>query len=116
EHLPGGLSEVVAITFTRKAAAELRAQAYRLFAGRATELADALAAASEDECEDVVCRLCRVREALGALDAACIDTIHGFCGRLLRADALAVGLPPDFVLIEERETDDLRRAFWQRYV
>ena len=70
----------------------------------------------EADREDAAVRLRRVREALTELDAACIDTIHGFCGRLLRSDALAVGLPPDFAVIEDREADDLRRAFWRRYV
>jgi len=102
------LGEVVAISFTRKAAAELRAQAYRGLAERSAKLAPV-----DDESHR---RHARLRHALARLDTTCIDTIHGFCGRILRAEALAVGLPPDFQILGEKEAREDLLAFWRRYV
>ena len=50
----------------------------------------------------------RLRE-LGALEqarateGAFISTIHGFCARLLRANALAAGIDPEFTVLDELE-------------
>src|SRR5579862_9479732 len=75
------VDSVLAITYTRKAAGELRSRirAALIEHGRA-ELA---------------------RE----LDGAWISTIHGFCARLLRANPFAVGIDPRF-----RELDDEQGA------
>ncbi len=43
-------------------------------------------------------------------EAASIGTIHGFCARLLRADPLAAGLAPSFVILEEATATRLRAA------
>jgi ATP-dependent helicase/nuclease subunit A len=103
------LSDVVAISFTRKAAAELRAQTYRGLAERSAQLAEATE-------PDGIRRHARLRGALARLDTVCIDTIHGFCGRILRAEALAIGLQPDYDVLGEKEAVEDRLAFWRRYV
>jgi ATP-dependent exoDNAse (exonuclease V) beta subunit len=79
------VDRVLAITFTEKAAAELKSRVrQRLLA--------------EGE-----------REAARQAEAAAISTIHGFCARILRANALAAGLDPDFRVLEE--TEAARLAF-----
>src|SRR5205823_11876207 len=80
---------ILTITFTEKAAAELR-DGIRM----------------------------RLRE-LGALDAArategaFISTIHGFCARVLRAHALAAGIDPAFVVVDELESVRLADAAFE---
>jgi ATP-dependent helicase/nuclease subunit A len=71
------VGSVLALTFTEKAASELRERVRRRF----TALGD-------DE---------HAREA----EAAWIGTIHGFCARVLRARPLAAGLDPRFVVLDE---------------
>ena len=71
------VGSVLALTFTEKAAGELRERVRRRF----TALGD-------DE---------HAREA----EAAWIGTIHGFCARVLRARPLAAGLDPRFIVLDE---------------
>jgi ATP-dependent helicase/nuclease subunit A len=69
--------ELLAITFTEKAAGELRARIRRRF----MELG--------------------ARDAARDMDGAWISTIHGFCARILRAHAVTAGLDPAFVVLDE---------------
>ncbi len=50
------------------------------------------------------------RELARDTESASIGTIHGFCARLLRADPLAAGLAPSFVILEEPTAARLRAA------
>ncbi len=77
------IHQLLAITFTDKAAQELL-----------TRIKDALFAEGFSE---------QARQA----DSAWISTIHGFCSRLLRENALEIGLDPEFKMISERETMEL---------
>ncbi len=70
------VGSVLALTFTEKAAGELRERIRRRFT-----------ALGEDE---------HAREA----QAAWIGTIHGFCARILRARPLAAGLDPRFTVLD----------------
>lgn len=76
-----GLDQILAITFTKDAAAEIRERV------RAALIAEGM-----DE------------QAL-AVDDAWISTIHGMCARILRAHALELGIDPEFTVIED--TDEL---------
>ncbi len=74
---------ILTITFTEKAAAEMRERIRR----RLRELdAD---------------------EAARATEGAFISTIHGFCARLLRAHALAAGLDPGFTVLDAPDAERL---------
>ncbi|MGI8662884.1 MAG: UvrD-helicase domain-containing protein [Acidimicrobiales bacterium] len=77
-------SELVAITFTEAAAAELR-----------DRIRGALERAARDEGRDPAERS-RCRDARRRLDEAVITTLHGFAQRILAEHPLEVGLPPRF--------------------
>lgn len=82
-----GLSplEVVAVTFTEKAAAELKSRIRERVRERAPEREDILA----------------------ELEAAQISTIHALCARVCREHPDEAGVPPDFEIL-----DQLRGSLW----
>jgi ATP-dependent helicase/nuclease subunit A len=75
---------ILAITFTERAAGELRARVRT----RLLELGE--------------------RQAARDTEAAFVGTFHGFCARLLRAHPLAAGLDPDFEIADEGRAARLR--------
>ncbi len=90
--LRGGadLDDIAAITFTEKAAAEMKARLRKAF----RELA---------EPKDLEA-MSRWRDYERRLDTARISTIHAFCMRLLKENALKLGLDPDFSLLSEPQS------------
>jgi ATP-dependent exoDNAse (exonuclease V) beta subunit len=79
---------ILAITFTERAAGELRERVRT----RLLELGE--------------------REAARDTEAAFVGTFHGFCARLLRAHPLLAGLEPEFAILDEGLAGRLRqRAF-----
>ena len=82
------LREVAAITFTDKAAAELRDRVRR-------RLEEQAAAASDGEAAG------RFRRALDQLDGAAIGTLHAFAQRLLTEHPIEAGLPPSVEVLDE---------------
>lgn len=86
--LPDAPTRIVAVTFTEKAALEMRQRVGRL-------LSDQLAAAPDDAGRALL------GEWLRRLPAARITTIHGFCAALLRAHAVVAGVDPDFAVLAD---------------
>jgi ATP-dependent exoDNAse (exonuclease V) beta subunit len=83
--------EVLAFTFTDRAAAELR-QRIR------AELARRAAGGFE-----------RAGELLGQIGSAWITTIHGFCNRLLSGHPVAAGIDPGFRVLDAPEAERAAR-------
>jgi ATP-dependent helicase/nuclease subunit A len=84
------VESVLVITYTRKAAGELRARIRTALHARARP--------------DLARRL----------DSAWISTIHGFCSRLLRAHPFAVGIDPRFRELDEEQGAVIRGEAFER--
>ncbi|HEX9294940.1 MAG TPA: UvrD-helicase domain-containing protein [Polyangiaceae bacterium] len=97
------LSRLVAVTFTEKAAGEMK-----LRLRTEIEKARALPATSEDE------RL-RLDGALAELEEARIGTIHGFCADLLRERAVEARVDPQFEMAAEEEKERLYGESFERW-
>ncbi|MDO4502574.1 MAG: UvrD-helicase domain-containing protein [Coriobacteriia bacterium] len=80
------IDQICAITFTEKAAAELKGRV------RSTLRAQGLF------------------DQAGKVDDAWISTIHGMCSRILHASALDLGLDPKFQVLGEKEGEELLAA------
>ena len=74
---------ILAITFTEKAANEIKSRLIQRFAGRP--------------------------QSREAIERAWVSTIHGFCARVLQENAIRAGLPPDFKVLDQAAADRLER-------
>ncbi len=104
-------ARVVATTFSRKAAAEIRAR----IASELESLASGLPSKYRASLDVVVrahtgkplaeatVRL-RARSALDGLPNAQIGTLHGFASKLVRAHALELGISPGFAMADEADS------------
>ena len=101
------VSEIAAVTFTRKAAAELRE---RFQTRLETSLAEARSSGEDPEAT------ARLATALHDIDRGFIGTIHSFCARLLRERPLEAGLDPAFREVFGPEEERLRRQAWGRHL
>ncbi|MGI8730988.1 MAG: UvrD-helicase domain-containing protein, partial [Solirubrobacteraceae bacterium] len=82
--------QILAITFTERAAGELRARVRARF----VEL--------------------NRRDQARETETAWVSTIHGFCARLLRQHPIAAGLDPAFAILDEAGARALRDRAWER--
>jgi exodeoxyribonuclease V beta subunit len=119
-------SQILVMTFTEAATAELRVRIRRQL-HRALEIVTSGArdlAATDPElvkiCEKhaTAAGLDRLKRALAGLDEASITTIHGFCRRVLQEHALRTGARYGAELVKDLEEldEDIVYDFWHAYV
>src|SRR5215470_8742318 len=84
------VGSILALTFTEKAAAELRERVRARFGALGRE------------------------EEAQAVDSSWIGTIHGFCARVLRSAPLAAGLDPHFAVLDEAAARRLAERSFER--
>ncbi len=76
-------SRILAITFTEKAATEIK--------------------------ERLIDRFSHSPERREAIERAWVSTIDGFCSRLLEENAVAAGIAPDFAVLDQTQANRLAR-------
>lgn len=89
------LNSLVAITFTHKAAQEMR--------DRLRQEMEARRLQAPDDSESAVWK-----QRIGELPGARIDTIHGLCASILRANAAEAGIDPGFAVLDDVQAMLLR--------
>jgi len=98
--------EIVAVTFTEKAAGELKLRLREQLEVRRLDVDPS--ARSEDR--DVI--RARLEQALATLEEAHVNTIHGFCAELLRERPVEARVDPLFAVLTEPQAERLyARAF-----
>jgi ATP-dependent helicase/nuclease subunit A len=98
---------MAAVTFTRKAAAELRGRFQRALEDRVAGRGGRALNELEEE---------RVRAALSNLERFFAGTIHSFCAHLLRERPVEAGVSPGFTELDEVDDAILRRQSWRDFV
>jgi len=101
EHDACDVARLAAVTFTRKAAAELRSRFQ-------TELEKAARTSGPAQS--------RFRDALNRLEQCFVGTIHSFCARLLRERPVEAGVDIGFEELDEDADTQLRHDAWIEYI
>jgi ATP-dependent helicase/nuclease subunit A len=102
-----GIEHMAAVTFTRKAASELRGRFHLALEARLVSARKAKAP------KDVIRRL---QSALSNLERFFAGTIHSFCARLLRERPVESGVSPGFTELDEVQDLELRQRVWREFI
>ena len=87
--------QILTLTFTRKAASEMRERIYRRLLEARESLKD---------------------EIFESFSKATISTLDSFCAQIVRSDCIAYGLPRDIAVISDDDFDDLSQRLALRFL
>jgi ATP-dependent exoDNAse (exonuclease V) beta subunit len=104
------IAEIAAITFTEKAATELRDRIRQRLEETATAAGGTVDGAVDEEVAE------RCATALDQLDSAAIGTLHAFAQRLLLEHPIEAGIPPRIEVLDEVESGVAFDERWSRFL
>ncbi|NNN05880.1 MAG: UvrD-helicase domain-containing protein [Elusimicrobia bacterium] len=126
---PVSVERVVALTFTEKAAGEIKLRLSERLVELAARLSGAtLEAAAAQRAERTLSELrdrfgkgeaellTRARAAQADMDKASIGTIHSFCAQLLRLYPVEAGVDPGFRVDDGEAFEELFESEWARWL
>ena len=97
------LSDIAAITFTEKAAGELKVRLYEKLEERLER-----GASAADEV--------RLRQAISDMETCQVSTIHSFASSLLRTRPVEAGVDPNFAVADENEMRLITEEAWRDWL
>jgi ATP-dependent helicase/nuclease subunit A len=112
--IAGGVYQVeqlAAVTFTRKAASELRGRFHLALEAELSKARDARPGTTPD-----TERIARIESALTNLERFFAGTIHSFCARLLRERPVESGVSPGFTELDEVQDLEVRQRAWRDFI
>ena len=104
------VDEIAAITYTRKAAAELRERFQEVLEKEYHKLK------TKSKVTKSPIEIKNLKQTLQDIDNIFIGTVHSFCGRLLRERPVEAGIDPDFQEIDGEDEKKLLTEAWNNYL
>jgi ATP-dependent helicase/nuclease subunit A len=108
--------QIASITFTIKAAGELRVRFSEALGARIEKVKQLSAVCTEAEAPSWAQELEHLQAAERQMEHIFVGTVHAFCGRLLRERPFEAGLSPDFSHVDPGLVIAHRRRFWGGFV